>query len=95
MRPRGFSLLKLLYELFQEADYLLSSTIGTSTRFQYVDYPSCWYYGPFGTIVPYPKDKLDFSAPLKPFSFKVQHTYIFVFLIRNRCVLIMIVFILL
>ena len=57
---------------FQEADYLLSTTIGTVSRFQYVDYPSFWYLGPFGTIVPYPKDKVNIAASLKPFSYEVE-----------------------
>lgn len=53
---------------------MLSTTVATLARFQYVDYPTSYYEGPFSCIVPYPKEKLNLLASLKPLSHQV-YTY--------------------
>ena len=55
-----------------------------------MDFSASYYYGPFGTIVPYPKAKFDFTAPLKPLTYEVRnilHAYRFqwqAFALKNR-----------
>ena len=60
------------YFFFKEADYLLSNTIPTSARLQKVDFPASWAYGDFSALMPYPREKLDLTASLKPLSYEVE-----------------------
>ena len=60
------------FNISKEADYSLSNSIITPSKFQKVDFPSSFWYGSFSTLVPYPKeDTFDLSACLKPFSYMV------------------------
>ncbi len=52
---------------------MISTAIGTSERYAKVDYPSYWYFGPFGSLVPYPKEHVNLAAALRPLSYEVQH----------------------
>ena len=62
--------------LFKEADYALSSFVGSWLRYQKVDFSSSWYNGPFGLLVPYPKVKVDVAATLKPLSYEVSGSFL-------------------
>ena len=55
---------------------MLSNTIPTSLRFEKVDFPASWAYGGFGALMPYPREKLDLAASLKPLSYEVVLRYI-------------------
>ena len=50
---------------------ILAVAIGTPSRFKQVDLSANWYQGPFATLVPYPKEKLNVTAPFKPLSYEV------------------------
>ena len=50
---------------------MLSNTIPTSARLQKVDFPASWAYGDFSALMPYPREKLDLTASLKPLSYEV------------------------
>ena len=62
--------------LFKEADYALSSFVGSWLRYQKVGFSSSWYNGPFGLLVPYPKVKVDVAATLKPLSYEVSGSFL-------------------
>ena len=49
----------------------MSSSLATSYRFPKVDYPAAWHYGPFGTLLPYPKETINLAASFKPLSYGV------------------------
>lgn len=58
--------------LIKEADYILTEVLGTYTRFQVADFPASWKTSHLSCIVPYPREKTDFVASFKPFSYKVR-----------------------
>ena len=66
----------------KEADYSLSASYATPTHFQQADFPVNWWYGPFSTLIPYPKDTTNFLASFKPLSYQVyseQYLNLFIF----------------
>lgn len=58
----------------KEVDYLLSNSVGTNARFKNADYPANWFHGPFGCIVPYPRETLDLTSSLRPLSNQAPKT---------------------
>ena len=51
----------------------MATSLATSYRLLKVDYPAAWYYGPFSTLLPYPKESINLAASFEPFSFEVGY----------------------
>ena len=49
----------------------MSTTIGTPTRYHNADFTASWFYGPFSTLQPYPREILNLTALFKVLSFTV------------------------
>ncbi len=47
---------------------MLSTTLGTPSRFEKADYAAAWNVSPFTTLLPYPRETFNLKASLKPFS---------------------------
>lgn len=52
----------------------MSNSVGTNARFKNADYPANWFHGPFGCIVPYPRETLDLTSSLRPLSNQAPKT---------------------
>ena len=49
----------------------MTTIFALSYRYQLADFPAFWSYGPFGTLVPYPKQNANLSASFQPLSYQV------------------------
>ena len=50
----------------------MSTTIGTPTRYRNADFTASWFYGPFSTLLPYPRETFNLAASFEPLSYKVR-----------------------
>ena len=57
--------------LLKEADCVLHAIVANPSRLQRMDFPSNWYDGPFGGVIPYPKETVNITAALEPLSYQV------------------------
>lgn len=59
----------------KEADWVLGPAVATPFGLQNSDYPASWTEGKFMCIVPYPREKDNIAASLKPLSYEVGINY--------------------
>ena len=50
----------------------MSTTIANPIRIRKADFSVAWIFGPYSTLLPYPKEAVNFAATFEPLSYEVR-----------------------